>query len=94
MPVIRAHRLPSSRFHIEERTFLARRPVTVIMSSDQGVLVFQPSYPEPRFYPWNRISLMASVPEHRGISQNLRDWLRAARGWIGGIPATVRSWMG
>ena len=64
------------------------------MSSDQGVLVFQPPYPEPRFYPWNRISWMASAPEHRGISQSLRDWLHAARSWIGGIPATVRGWMG
>lgn len=69
-------------------------PVTVIMSSDQGVLVFQPPDPVPRFYPWNRISRMASAPEHRGISQSLRDWLHAARGWIGGIPATVRGWMG
>jgi hypothetical protein len=69
-------------------------PVTVIMPSDQGVLVFQPPYPEPRFYPWNRISWMASAPERRGTSQILRDWLHVARGWIGSIPATVRGWMG
>jgi hypothetical protein len=84
---------PSMVVHLADAAKTAV-PVTVIMSSDQGVLVFQPPYPEPRFYPWNRISWMASAPEHRGISQNLRDWLHAVRGWIGAIPATVRGWMG
>jgi|KBSSwiStaDraftv2_1062776.scaffolds.fasta_scaffold434923_2 hypothetical protein len=86
-------RPPSMVVHLADAV-QAAVPVTVIMSSDQGVLVFQPPYPEPRFYPWNRISWMASAPEHRGISQSLRDWLHAARGWVGGIPATVRGWMG
>ena len=71
-------------FHSEEH----------LMSSDQGVLVFQPPYPQPRFYPWSRISWMASAPEQRAISHSLRDWLHAVRRWIGGIPATVRGRVG
>jgi hypothetical protein len=86
-------RPPSMVVHLTDAAQTAV-PVTVIMSSDQGVLVFHPPSPEPRFYPWSRISWMASAPVHDGTSQSLRDWLHAARGWIAGIPATVRGWMG
>ena len=57
-------------------------PVTVIMSFDQGVLVFQPPNAEPRLYPWDRIASIASAPSQGGISQRLRDWRDAVRGWI------------
>jgi hypothetical protein len=76
--------------------YAAQKPVrvTVIMSSDQGVLVFQSDYPQARSYPWDRISWMGSAPAHDGMSQSLRDWLHTARDCIRGIPATVLGWMG
>jgi hypothetical protein len=68
--------------------------VTIIMSSNQGVLVFEDRNPEPRFYAWDRISSMASTPEQGGIRQRLRDWRNAVRGWMGGTAAVVRGWVG
>jgi hypothetical protein len=74
----------------------AARPakVTIIMSSNQGVLVFEAPNPEPRFYPWDRISSTASAPEQGGIRQRLRDWRNAVRGWMVGTAAVVRGWVG
>jgi hypothetical protein len=68
--------------------------VTIIMSSGQGVLVFEDRNPEPRFYPWDRISSMVSAPEQGGIRQRLRDWRNAVRGWMGETAAVVRGWVG
>ena len=64
--------------------------VTVIMSFDQGVLVFEPTkaeppIAEPRLYPWDRIAYIASAPTQGGISQRLRDWRDAVRGWMSGV---------
>jgi hypothetical protein len=75
---------PSMIVHLADAALTAV-PVTVIMSSDQGVLVFQPPNPEPRFYPWSRIAWMASAPAQGGTSKRLRDWWDAVRGWVRGI---------
>jgi hypothetical protein len=74
----------------------AARPakVTIIVSSDQGVLVFEAPNPEPRFYPWDRISSMASAPDQGGIRQRLRDWRNVVHGWMGGTAAVVRGQLG
>jgi hypothetical protein len=75
----------------------AARPavrVTVIMSSGQGVLVFEAANPEPRFYPWDKISSMTSAPEQGGIRQRLRHWRDAVRAWMSGTAAVVRGWLG
>jgi hypothetical protein len=63
--------------------------VTVIMSTDQGVLVFEPPSPDPRLYPWSRIAWIGPAPQE-GNGFRLRHWRDSMQSGTGAAVARLR----
>lgn len=81
---------PSMTVHLAD----AKAPtlVNVIISTDQGVLVFEPPSPDPRLYPWSRIAWIGPAPRE-GDGFRLRHWRDAMQSWTGAAVAGLRGWL-
>jgi hypothetical protein len=66
--------------------------VNVIMSTDQGVLVFEPPSQSPRLYPWSRIGWIGPAPQE-GDGFRLRHWRDAMQGSTAAAIASLRGWL-